>query len=209
MIGSYWAMSLFFSGSIAGFYYFRYGNVDAKQLYLPMKFRWTSPSSHTQPFDTTIPFFDSSPFDESTIMGWFYVFVAELISASVYGFCNVSIVAFFMSMGMYFSACRLHFQAIFAEMNDTVNHAVVQNVFEMEWKLEQSLITAVRYQNSIKEWVEPKTKFIEYCGSDKMVSDFSLFNISSELISGTIFFQLFIGILHMSATYFEMELVWR
>lgn len=36
---------------------------------------------------------------------------------------------------------------------------------------------------------------------------FSLFEISRELISGTIFFQLFIGILHMSATYFEMELV--
>lgn len=36
---------------------------------------------------------------------------------------------------------------------------------------------------------------------------FRLFNISRELISGTIFFQLFIGILHMSATYFEMELV--
>lgn len=97
-----------------------------------------------------------------------------------------------MSMGMYFSACRLHFQAILAEMNITVNHAVVRNVLDMEWKLEQSLITAVSYQNSIKEWVEPKTKFIEYCG-----------------YGGTIFFQLFIGILHMSALYFEMELVWR
>lgn len=36
---------------------------------------------------------------------------------------------------------------------------------------------------------------------------FSLFDIARELISGTVFFQLFIGILHMSATYFEMDLV--
>lgn len=79
------------------------------------------------------------------------MFVAGLISASVNGFSNVSIVAFLMSMGMYFSACRLHFQAILAEMNITVNHAVVRNVLDMEWKLEQSLITAVSYQNSIKE----------------------------------------------------------
>lgn len=40
MICSYWAMSIFFAGSVAAFYYFRYGYVDATELYLPMKFRW-------------------------------------------------------------------------------------------------------------------------------------------------------------------------
>lgn len=127
MIGSYWAMSIFFAGTIAVFYYFRYGYIDATQLYLPMKF--------------------STPFDESTIIGWFYVLIAGLITASVYGFCNVSIVAFFMSMGMYFSACRMHYQSIFAKMNQIVH----KNNFEEEnVKLKRLLGIAVKYHNSIK-----------------------------------------------------------
>lgn len=43
MIGSYWAMSILFAGTVAVFYYLRYGYIDATQLYLPMKFRSEDP----------------------------------------------------------------------------------------------------------------------------------------------------------------------
>lgn len=164
MIGCYWAMSIAFAGSIAAFYYFQYGYVDAAQLYLPMKFTWVR--RHIWHVVWCILFvyciyviaitfdfpFRSTPFDENTISGWFYVLVAGLITASVYAFCNVSIVAFFMSMGMYFAACRFHFQTIFTEMNDMVNLNDIRNMHTMESQLKRMLHIAVNYHNSIIEW---------------------------------------------------------
>lgn len=93
---------------------------------------------------------NSTPFDEGTIGGWFCVFCFSMVPVVIYVALNITIVIFFMSMGLYFEASCKHYRMIFRSVSD-IAESCSQLTHQNKQKMKMLMIEAIRFHNKVKE----------------------------------------------------------
>lgn len=148
--------------------------------------------------------FNSSPFDENTLVGWPTVFCLHLLAGTLYATASIPTTTFFLAIGIYFEACSHHFQTIFADINKLVDEHEHEPI-EIRRKLKRSLIRAVHFHRFAKRY---ESLYDFQCHNHcNALTTFSIFESARVLMSATIFFQLFVGILFMSIVNSSLEVV--
>lgn len=207
-IGTFVAVSIILAATSYAFYYIRDGYADPTKLFLSSKMRhvvarYIFNFNYTYAFLNVIYLFWSLPFNRNSFCGWASTVCIEAFIGAVYSFVTISTTAFFMTIGFYFRTCAQPFRIFFANINRIVDELPT---IERRIKIKKSFIEAVDFHNTTKRYEVSKFSIIHW-NYNFFVFSLSICALTSDLLNGTIFSQLFLSIIYLSIVIFEFELV--
>lgn len=155
--------------------------------------------------------FFSTPFNESTYIGWASTFCLQMACGLAFVVVNLSTVTFVIAIGLYFAACTKHFRITFSDFSQIASKNAT---IKMKMKTKKSIITAVNFHRTTKGYGYGSTIFILSTINLSSMYYFwiflyfsSIFELSRIILNATICFQLFMNVVFMSITFFDLEMV--
>lgn len=137
-------------------------------------------------------------------MGWAVDFSLHLFDGIIYSIANIPTATFFLAIGLYFEACAHQFQIIFTDINELAD---ANSTIENRLKMKHSLIEAIHYHRSAKRYSVERDLDKRSLRLNKLWLPYSAFKSAHVLMSATIFFEVFVGVLFMSIVNSSLEIV--
>lgn len=105
---------------------------------------------------------------------------SDLFLGGTYAITNITITSFFVSLGLFFQACSLHYKTIFDDMSKMVTQGEKDHR-NMVFKLEESLIEAIEYHKRVKQLVQRQPAFSSNSIFTSFITwlEYSLFRVTS------------------------------
>lgn len=184
--GGYIVSSVAILAAGALFHLIRDGIVEPNHLFLPTK--------------------SSTPFNMSTFSGWACSYCFQSSFGLTYVLIIVSSVVFVVDIAFYFAACTQHFQMIFADLSRMADKNPKK---QMRLNMKSSIVAAVDFHTTTKRCLNAQTNKSSVKQKIMFWIYFSIFELSRDILSGTICFQLLMNVVFMSITFFDLEMVWE
>lgn len=127
---------MFFVAFIYAIYYIIFGNFE--------NFSWK------------LPFYMILPFDETQLIGWFFIWFIQFLVAFVYALCMTIATSYFVSCCFYIVAMCNHFELIMNRIKkDVERNQVETNQRKIEinrLKIMKRFCNAIKFHNKILEY---------------------------------------------------------
>lgn len=91
----------------------------------------------------------STPFNESTYIGWAFNFFLQMVSGLIFILVNLSTVTFVIAIGLYFEACTKHFRVMFMDLNQIAGQNAT---IKMRLKMKSSIVAAIHFHRTTKRY---------------------------------------------------------